>query len=237
MQNTSATKILIIDDDPDVVEATSLSFETCWPGAVAASADNGETGIEMVRTENPDLVILDIGLPGMDGYAVCKEIRSFSDVPITMLTVRDTEEDIIKGLGLGADDYLTKPFGPRLLLARAQAILRRPKTAPAKCPSFRYGTLEVVLSRQEVLLDGVPVKLTPIAYRLLYTLVTNAGRELSADTLFDRIWGREYELDSDHLEVHIRNLRDKLGDDPGNPQLIFGEAKQGFRVPKPLRNP
>ena len=91
------------------------------------------------------------------------------------------------------------------------------------------------LSRQEVLLDGVPVKLTPITYRLLYNLVTNAGRELSADALSGLIWGREYEFDSDHLEVHIRSLRDKLGDDPGNPQLIFGEAKQGFSVPKPVR--
>ena len=203
MQDTLATKILIIDDDPDIVEVASLSFETCWPGAVASSANNGEIGIEMVRTEHPDLVILDIGLPGMDGYAVCKEIRSFSDVPITMLTVRDTEEDIIRGLGLGADDYLTKPFGSGLLLSRAQAILRRAKMAPAKCPPFRYDTLEVDLCSQEVLLDGVPVKLTPIAYHLLYNLVTNAGRDLPADILSDRIWGGEYKLDSGHLEVHI----------------------------------
>ena len=228
-------KVLVIDDDPDVVEVVSLSFELRWPDAVTVSSNDGAAGVEMVEIENPDVVVLDIGLPDMDGFEVCKEIRRFSDVPILMLTVRDKETDIVKGLQVGADDYVTKPFKTIELLARVQAVLRRaemPQLSNEEQP-FHVGELSIDFASREVMLKGEPVKLTPTEYQLLYHLAKNSGRVLSYRTLLGRIWGREYLEETNYLKVHIQHLRQKLEDDPGDPKLIFTERTAGYRFARP----
>ena len=224
-------KILVIDDDPDVVEVVSLSFELRWPDAVTVSAADGTTGVEMVEIESPDVVVLDIGLPDMDGFEVCKEVRRFSDVPIVMLTVRDREADVVKGLQVGADDYVTKPFKMVELLARVQAVLRRSQMDAVSNEEqpFQCDGLTVDFGRREVSLNNEPVKLTPTEYQLLYHLVKNAGRVLSYKTLLGRIWGREYLEETNYLKVHIQHLRQKLEEDPANPKLILTERTAGYR--------
>ncbi len=228
-------KILVIDDDPDVVEVVSLTFEMRWPEAVTVSANDGTSGIDLVEIESPDIIILDIGLPDMDGFEVCKEIRRFSDAPILMLTVRDKESDIVKGLQMGADDYVTKPFKHIELLARVQAVLRRAQMEPVSAEEepFQAGNLYIDFSRREVMVENQPVKLTPTEYQLLYHLVKNAGRVMTHRTLLGRIWGREYVDETNYLKVHIQHLRQKLGDDPADPSLILTERGAGYKFAKP----
>ncbi|MBI2855860.1 MAG: response regulator transcription factor [Chloroflexi bacterium] len=228
-------KILVIDDDPDVVEVVSLTFEMRWPDAVTVSANDGSSGVDMVEIENPDIIILDIGLPDMDGFEVCREIRRFSDVPIVMLTVRDKEADVVKGLQLGADDYVTKPFKHIELLARVQAVLRRAQMEPVSSEEepFQSGAMVVDFARREVTVKGEVVKLTPTEYQLLYHLVKNAGRVLSHRTLLGRIWGREYVDETNYLKVHVQHLRQKLGDDPADPTMIVTERGAGYKFARP----
>ena len=227
-------KILVIDDDPDVVEVVTLTFEMRWPDAVVVSAPDGETGIEMVDTESPVLVVLDIGLPDMNGFAACQDIRRFSDVPIIMLTVRNKEADIVKGLQLGADDYIAKPFRPIEFMARVQSVFRRSQLTPynGEEKAFSFGNLLVSFARHEVSLEGRPVKLTPTEYQLLYHLTKNAGRIMSHRTLLGRVWGREYLEETNYLKVHIKHLRQKLEDDPSDPRFILTERTVGYRFAK-----
>ncbi len=228
-------KILVIDDDPEVIEVVSLAFEMRWPEAVIASASDGETGLQMVETEGPDVVILDIGLPDTDGFKVCQEIRRFSDVPVIMLTVRDREADIVKGLQIGADDYITKPFRAIEFVARVQSVLRRTHLVPTSGEEkpFHCGVLVVDFARREVSLDGKPVKLTPTEYQLLYQLTKNAGQVLSHKVLLGRVWGREYLDETQYLKVYVQHLRQKLQDDPTNPRYIFSERSIGYKFASP----
>ncbi len=228
-------KILVIDDDPEVIEIVSLAFEMRWPEAVIASASDGETGLQMVETEGPDVVILDIGLPDTDGFKVCQEIRRFSDVPVIMLTVRDREADIVKGLQIGADDYITKPFRAIEFVARVQSVLRRTHLVPTSGEEkpFHCGVLVVDFARREVSLDGQPVKLTPTEYLLLYQLTKNAGQVLSHQVLLGRVWGREYLDETQYLKVYVQHLRQKLQDDPTNPRYIFSERSIGYKFASP----
>ena len=161
-------------------------------------------------------MLLDIGLPDIDGFEVIRQIRAFSDVPVVMLTARDDAMDKVKGLELGADDYVTKPFNHLELMARVKAVLRRLEMpAPtSRAPSFRSGDLEVDFAAQEARLRGVRLDLTPTEYKLLYHLVRNAGHVLQHGTLLAKVWGREYVDEVDYIRVYIRRLRDKLGDDP-----------------------
>lgn len=225
-------KILVIDDDPDVVEVVSLCFEMRWPDAELVSAGDGASGLEDVERENPDIVILDIGLPDMDGFEVCRRIRRFADVPIVMLTVRDQETDIVKGLELGADDYITKPFSHIELLARVQAVRRRAQALPLTEDEqpLSTGELFIDFARREVLLKGAPVRLTPTEYHLLYQLVRNAGRVVTHRILLEKVWGREYLDATDYLKVHIQHLRQKLGDEAQ--KLISTERGIGYRFAK-----
>ena len=225
-------KILVIDDDPDIVEAVSLTFEMRWPDSNIVSAPNGDTGIHMVDTERPALVILDIGLPDMDGFTVCQEIRRFSDVPVIMVTVREKEADIVHGLQAGADDYVVKPFRPIEFMARVQSVLRRNHAFSFSGDEkpFNYGDLTVDFSHHEVSLGGQPVKLTPIEYQLLYHLAKNAGKVLTHRTLLGLIWGREYLEETKYLKVHIKHLRQKLEDDPAELHYIFTERGVGYKV-------
>ena len=228
-------KVLVIDDDPDVLEVVSLTFEMRWPDSTIVSAPNGDAGIEMVDTENPALVILDIGLPDMDGYTVCQEIRRFSDVPIVMLTVRDKEADIVKGLQLGADDFVAKPFRPIEFMARVQSVLRRAHTtayAGGDEKPFQHASLLVDFNKHEVFLGEKRLKLTPTEYQLLYHLTKNAGKVMTHRTLLGRVWGREYLDETNYLKVHIKHLRQKLDDDPAEPKYIVTERTVGYKFAK-----
>jgi two-component system KDP operon response regulator KdpE len=224
-------KILIVEDAPEVVESVRLGFLLQWREVDVLSVGEGEAAVDLVEREAPDLVLLDIGLPDIDGYEVLRQIRAFSDVPVVMLTARDDTMDKVKGLELGADDYVTKPFNHLELLARVRAVLRRlDMPAPrSRAPSFRAGELEVDFAAQEARLRGERLALTPTEYKLLYHLVRNAGRVLPHGTLLAKVWGREYVDEVDYLRVYIRRLRDKLGDDPEQPRYIRTERGLGYR--------
>ena len=228
-------RILVVDDEPDVIESVQLGLTLQWREVEVLSAHDGEAALDVVEKQAPDVVLLDIGLPGQDGFEVLKELRTFSDVPVVMLTARDDAMDKVKGLELGADDYVTKPFNHLELMARVRAVLRRHALpAPAsRAPSFRSGDLEVDFARQEVRLRGERVDLTPTEYKLLYHLVRNAGHVLQHGTLLAKVWGRDYMDETDYVRVYIRRLRDKLGDDPENPRYIQTERRLGYRFLAP----
>jgi len=228
-------KVLVVDDAPEIVESVRLGFAVQWREVDVLSAGTGRQALELVESESPDLVLLDIGLPDMDGYKVLEELRFFSDVPVVMLTARDDTIDKVKGLELGADDYVTKPFNHLELLARIKAVLRRLDMPPPKsrAPSFRSGDLEMDFDAQEVRLRGDAVQLTPTEYKLLYHLVRNAGRTLPHGTLLAKVWGREYLDEVDYLRVYVRRLRDKLGDNPEKPLYIRTERGLGYRFLRP----
>ncbi|MCL4533550.1 MAG: response regulator transcription factor [Bacteroidetes bacterium] len=224
-------KVVVVDDEPDVTETVQICFSMRWPDAEVLSAADGRSGVALVSRERPDVVILDIGLPDVDGYEVCREIRDFSDVPIIMLTARGGDLDKVKGLELGADDYITKPFSHIELLARVRALLRRVNAhgAGADVPPYITAELSVDFGSREVRRHGKLVKLTPIEYGLLYHLVRNAGQVLPHRALLAKVWGREYLDEVGYLKVHIRNLRQKIEDDPENPHLIVTERGVGYR--------
>ena len=224
-------RILVVDDEPEIVESIRLGFALQWREVDVLGAGDGDAALDLVERESPDLVLLDIGLPGRDGFEVLRELRAFSDVPVVMLTARDDAMDKVKVLELGADDYVTKPFNHLELMARVRAVLRRhDMPAPAsRAPSFRSGDLEVDFARQEVRLRGERVDLTPTEYKLLYHLVRNAGHVLQHGTLLAKVWGREYVDETDYVRVYIRRLRDKLGDDPEHPRYIQTERRLGYR--------
>lgn len=224
-------RILVIDDEPDVVESVRLGFTLQWREIDVVGAVNGEAGLDAIEHERPDIVLLDIGLPDIDGFEVLRQVRAFSDVPVVMLTAHDDSMDKVKGLELGADDYVTKPFNHLELMARVKAVLRRlDMPAPAsRAPSFRSGDLEVDFARQEARLRGERLELTPTEYKLLYHLVRNAGHILQHGTLLAKVWGREYVDEVDYIRVYIRRLREKLGDNPDNPRYIRTERGQGYR--------
>ena len=224
-------KILVVDDEPDLIESVRLGFTLQWREVDVLGAGSGEAGLDVVEQEQPDIVLLDVGLPDIDGFEALRQIRAFSDVPVVMLTARDDSMDKVKGLELGADDYVTKPFNHLELIARVKAVLRRLEMpAPAsRAPSFQSGDLEVDFARQEARLRGERLDLTPTEYKLLYHLVRNAGHVLQHGTLLAKVWGREYIDEVDYIRVYIRRLRDKLGDDPDAPRYIRTERGLGYR--------
>jgi two-component system KDP operon response regulator KdpE len=228
-------RILVVDDEPDVVESVRLGFTLQWREVDVLGAGTGDAALDVVEREHPDIVLLDIGLPDMDGFEVIRQIRAFSDVPVVMLTARDDAMDKVKGLELGADDYVTKPFNHLELMARVKAVLRRhDMPAPTtRSPSFRSGDLEVDFAAHEARLKGVRLDLTPTEYKLLYHLVRNAGHVLQHGTLLAKVWGREYVDEVDYIRVYIRRLRDKLGDDPDDPRYIQTERGLGYRFLAP----
>jgi DNA-binding response OmpR family regulator len=228
-------KVLVIEDDPGIIEVVSLCFQLRWSGTNVISAASGHKGVEFVESESPDVVILDIGLPDMDGYQVLREIRHFSDVPVLMLTVRGEDTDVAKGLELGADDYITKPFSHIELIARVQAVLRRTQglTVTDEERPFVSGKLSVDFSRNEVLLGGHPVKLTSTERKLLYHLIRNEGRILSHESLLTKVWGDNYVDARDLLRVHIQHLRQKLEDNTELPNIIVTEHGIGYKFIRP----
>ena len=224
-------KVLVVDDAAEVIEAVTVSFTLQWRETEVIGVDNGEAALDLVEQEHPDVVLLDIAMPGMNGFDVLREIRAFSDVPVIMLTAKDDVLDKVKGLELGADDYVTKPFDHLELLARVKALLRRldmPQPT-SRAPSFHSGDLTVDFAAQEVRLRGEIVPLTATEYKLLYHLVRNAGRVLRHETLLAKVWGREYVDEVDYLRVYIRRLRRKLEPDPERPRHILTERGLGYR--------
>ena len=224
-------RILVVDDAPDVVESVRLGFTLQWRDVEVLGAGTGEEALDVVEQARPDIVLLDVGLPGLDGFGVLREIRLFSDVPVVMLTARDDAMDKVKGLELGADDYVTKPFNHLELMARVRAVLRRHEMPPptSRAPSFRALELEVDFAAHEARLRGVRLDLTPTEYKLLYHLVRNAGHVLQHGTLLAKVWGREYLDEVDYLRVYVRRLRDKLGDNSDHPRYIRTERGLGYR--------
>jgi len=228
-------RVLVIEDDPGIVEVVSLCFQLRWSGTNLISAGTGNKGVELVETESPDVVILDIGLPDIDGYQVLREIRRFSDIPVIMLTVRGEDTNVAKGLELGADDYIAKPFSHIELIARVQAVLRRAQgiSVTDEERPFSSGKLSIDFTRNEVLLDGKPIRLTSTERKLLYYLIRNEGRVLSHETLLAKVWGDSYIDGRDLLRVHIQHLRQKLQDDTVMPNIIVTEHGMGYKFVRP----
>ena len=226
-------KVAIIEDDQEIAEVVSIAFEMAWPGSQVVGALNAVEGIDMLRTENPDVVILDIGLPEGDasGFDVCKEFRSFSNVPVIMVTARDREIDIVRGLELGATDYMTKPFSAVELLARIRAIMRRVKVGSLDSQSQPYVSQELSVDFDErlVLANGEPVKLTPTEYKLLCYLIRNPRQVLTNEAIVDEVWGSDYSNSVGLVKAHIQRLRKKLKDSTQNPRLIITERGRGYR--------
>ena len=231
-------KVLVIEDDPGIIEVVSLCFQLRWSGTTVVSAPNGRKGIELVESESPEVVILDIGLPDIDGYQVLKEIRRFSDVPVLMLTVRGEDTDVARGLELGADDYITKPFSHIELIARVQAVLRRAQGIAVTDDErpFSAGKMSVDFARNEVLINGESVKLTSTERKLLYYLIRNEGRILSHESLLTKVWGDTYVDARDLLRVHIQHLRQKLEDSAESPSIIVTEHGIGYKFIRPSGN-
>jgi len=223
-------KVLVVDDEPDVIEVVSLCFGLRWPEAQVIAAPNAEEALKLVEEQSPDLILLDIMLPNMDGFQLCREIRAFSDIPIMMLTARDSEVDKVRGLEMGADDYITKPFSHLELLARIRAVLRRYQSQlPAVGEVFESGDLRIDYASRQITVRGQPVRLTPTEYSLLFHLTRNAGRVLPHHTLLAKVWGREYVDEIDYLKVYIRRLRQKLEGDPETSGRIVSERGVGYK--------
>jgi DNA-binding response OmpR family regulator len=221
----SPARILIVDDEPPIVELVRgyLNRE----GWVVDVAGDGATAIARARSNQPDVIVLDLMLPGIDGIEVCRQVRTFSDAYVLMLTARSEEIDRIVGLSVGADDYLVKPFSPRELVARIKAMLRRPRTAPRV--SSTTG-LEIDEPRHTVQVDGTAVELTATEFGILAALARDPGLVLSRSVLLDRIWGPEFDADDHLVDVHVANLRRKLGDDPSSPRFIETVRAVGYRL-------
>lgn len=227
-------KILIVDDDPHTLDALSIGVPLQWQGAEILTAHDGEEGLDEFFQHDPDLVLLDVTLPRKNGFEVLQAIRRVSDVPVIMLTARGEELDQVRGLELGADDYVIKPFGHLALLARMKAVLRRADLpAPVEAlPGFVAGDLAISFESHQVTLGGQLVKLTPVEYKLLYHLVRNAGRLLPHQALLDRVWGDDYGATTDHLKVFISRLRTKL-EVPSGQHFIETERGLGYRFVRP----
>jgi len=221
--------ILIVDDEPRIIEAVSMNLEL--EGYAVLGAANGLEALNKLTQELPDLVILDVMMPEMDGFESLRRIREVSTVPVIMLTVKGDEFDRIRGLELGADDYVTKPFSPRELVSRVKAMLRRAQmpTAAPKTEIRVDEDLSIDFSRRRVVVRGKEVRLRPTEYRLLYHLVSNAGHILTHETLLRRVWGHEYGDEDQYLWLYITYLRQKIETDPKHPRYIIGERGIGYR--------
>jgi len=221
------TTILVVDDEPQIRRALRTSLEA--HGYTVQTAGTGEEAVVAAAEASPDLVFLDLGLPDLDGTEVIKRVRSFSEVPVIVLSVRDRQADKVAALDAGADDYVAKPFGMEELLARLRAQLRRAQPEDAGPAVLRFGDLQVDLARRLVTLAGAPVHLTRTEYALLEAFVTNPGKLLTHQWLLRKVWGRGYGEESHYLRVYVRALRRKLGDRAAAPDLILTEPGVGYR--------
>lgn len=224
-------RILVVDDEPRFVRLVEANLLT--EGFEVIKAKNGQQAVDMAISEKPDLILLDVMMPEMDGFQACERIREFSTVPIIMLTAKGDEDQRVRGLNIGADDYIVKPFSATELLARVRAVLRRAqRTAPEFAESvFSRSDLQIDFARAEVRLAGQAVSLSATEYRLLLQFARNAGKTLTAEELLSNVWGPEYGEEKEILWVSISRLRQKLEKDPKNPELIVTHSGEGYMMP------
>jgi DNA-binding response OmpR family regulator len=223
-------KILVVDDEPNLLH--SVAYTLRREGHEVVTAVDGEEALEKARREGADLLVLDVMLPRLDGFEVCRRLRAESTIPILMLTAKDSEIDRVVGLELGADDYLTKPFSMRELVARVKAMLRRAnmvRAQPQPTDVLRAGELEVDLQRRRVLCDGREIALKPKEFDLLAYLMARPGRVFSRDVLLEHVWGYDYAGITRTVDAHVRSLREKLGDDAESPRWVETVRGVGYR--------
>lgn len=220
-------RILVVDDEDPIVELIAEYLRS--EGMEVAAARDGPSAIAAVRDRRPDVIVLDVMLPGLDGFEVLRRVRTFSDAYVIMLTARAEEIDRIIGLSVGADDYMVKPFSPRELVARVKALLRRPRTATGEAGTLNFGELMIDEPTRSVGLRGEPVRLTTIEFDLLLTLAREPGVVFPRQRLLDRVWGMDYVGDDHVVDVHLGNLRRKLGDHAARPAFIETVRGAGYR--------
>ncbi len=229
-------KILVVDDEPRIIQFIRLNLE--HDGFEVYEATSGPQALEKLRDQLPDLILLDVMMPDIDGFETLRLIREISTVPVIMLTAKGEEDDRVRGLELGADDYVTKPFSPRELVSRVRAVLRRtemPSQAQHEIIEVD-DRLRIDFDRREVWVEGELVKLRPTEYRLLYHLVQNAGWVVPHEQLLAKVWGYEYRDETHYLRLYINYLRQKLEKDPSNPEYILTERSVGYRFIDYRRN-
>lgn len=225
-------KALIIEDDREIVESISLALQIRWPETRIVSTHLGKTGIELAESEAPDIIILDLGLPDISGFEVLKQVRSFSSVPIVILTVRSDEAAIVKGLEWGADDYISKPCGQLELLARIKARIRDKSPVAVEAP-LSYGPLRFDPVTRQLVNQTKEIQLTAIEAHIIRLLMRNAGRVVTHSALADEVWGEDHPDAVESLRVHIRRLREKIEADPSHPQFIITKPGIGYQLAKP----
>lgn len=223
-----ATHILTVEDDQRIRSAMKLALED--EGWSVEETDTGEDALRMFQHRPADVVLIDIMLPGIDGFDVCRSIRKVSDVPVIMVTARADTHDVVAGLEAGADDYLTKPFAPKELSARIRAMLRRVRTSDSGSQPMRFGNLEIIPEEGVVRQAGEDVHLTKTEFRLLVELASSPGRVFSREVLLERVWGYGYFGDGRLVDVHVRRLRTKIEDDPANPRHVVTVRGLGYKL-------
>ena len=229
---TSQAKILLIEDEEDVI--VLLRFRLEQEGYEVLSAENGVDGLRILQQEHPDLVLLDVMMPRMNGWETCKRIRQYSDVPIIMLTALGQETDKVRGLEMGADDYVTKPFSLAELIARVRAALRRGRQPLAENETVQIDERLIVdRAQRQVVVDGQKTELSPTEFRILDCFLDNQGRILTHQSLLTQVWGWEYLDETDYLKVYIHHLRKKIEENPGKPCYIVTERGLGYRFQAP----
>jgi two-component system KDP operon response regulator KdpE len=222
-------KVLLVDDDSYMLELTRRVFQRA--GSKIISASDGQEGLRLFFEHQPDLVILDIVMPNLDGWETCRQIRTVSDTPVVLLTSLSSDEEIVRGLEAGADDFVSKPFRPEVLLARARAVMRRVRTLSNQelVSSYADDHLSIDLESRLVFIKGKRVSLTPTEYRLLVYMVRNEGRVLSFSQILEHVWGEEYRDSPNYVHVYISHLRQKLEPEPQSPRYFLSEHGMGYR--------
>lgn len=223
-------KVLVIEDEKSIIDAINVAFEFRWPDVQLISSITGKKGVNLAMKESPDIIILDLNLPDINGFEVLKEIRKSSAVPVIILTVRSDDEDMLKGLEAGADDYIIKPFNYMTLLARVRAVLRRTESIPfaGKHDNLVNARLKIDFVNQRVRIDNRLVKLTPVEYKLLALLIKNRDQLVSYKIISDEVWGKNYIGQTESIRIGIRRLREKLQDNP--PNLIINKRGSGYML-------
>ncbi|MCA9994951.1 MAG: response regulator transcription factor [Anaerolineales bacterium] len=232
-ENLSNRKILIIDDDPNLCEAVGLILAET--GATVYTASGGQSGLRKLYTVRPDLVIIDVMMPDMNGWDVCKHVRLLTDTPVVMLTTLQDEESIVQGFSSGADDFISKPFSGRVLISRVAALLRRSKKQlPERKETAVYKDdyLSINLEDRRLMVDGEPIKLTSTEFRLLSYLVQNAGRVVTYSQILENVWGQNYQDSTDYVHVYLSRLRQKLEKNHRQPRYLLTEHGIGYRFSK-----
>ena len=225
-------RVLVVDDDSQMLRAVSTALKARDYSVLTAV--NGKSALALLAEEQVDLVLLDLGLPDLDGHGVIERFRTWSETPVIVLSVRNAQDEKVAALDAGADDYVTKPFGTKELLARMRAVLRRAAPDQAEASLLRFDDLEIDLSRQLVILNGEAIHLTPTEYRLLEAMATNPGKLMTHRLLLQKVWGPGYGTESNYLRLYVRQLRQKLTDDPARPKWITTEPGLGYRwLPEP----